>query len=266
MSISTQLVKKLIQIPIFGGLTIAEAAEFFEVALETAHSKDSTIFREGDDGEALLVILEGEVQVTRKGIELARVGKNSVLGEMSLVGDGEVRSATATALTDVKTLTIPSKRVQKMLKGDSVAALKPVSLLDFDRRLRAVVEFARRPEAEALAAANKRIANILRQAHEKGMAPTGAIDSAAIEGGAEASLEHAIAQAIEALEPMLAQHRYVDALARLAALREPVDAFFDGVMVMAEGPAQRNNRLLMLDRLRKLFLRIADVSVLAKQG
>ena len=66
----------------------------------------------------------------------------------------------------------------------------------------------------------------------------------------------------EALEPLLAQHRYVDALARLATLREPVDGFFDGVMVMVEGPAQRNNRLLMLDRLRRLFLRIADVSVL----
>ncbi len=142
MSISTQLVKKLIQIPIFGGLTIAEAAEFFEVALETAHSKDATLFREGDDGEALLVILEGEVQVTRKGVELARVGKNSVLGEMSLVGDGEVRSATAVALTDVKTLTIPSKRVQKMLKGDSVAALKVVSNLAavMSRRLAAINE------------------------------------------------------------------------------------------------------------------------------
>ena len=142
MSISTQLVKKLIQIPIFGGLTIAEAAEFFEVALETAHPKDSTLFREGDDGEALLVILDGEVLVTRKGVELARVGKNSVLGEMSLVGDGEVRSATAVALTDVKTLTIPSKRVQKMIKGDSVAALKVVSNLAavMSKRLAAINE------------------------------------------------------------------------------------------------------------------------------
>lgn len=142
MSISTQLVKKLIQIPIFGGLTIAEAAEFFEVALETSHSKDATLFREGDDGEALLVVLEGEVSVTRKGVELARVGKNSVLGEMSLVGDGEVRSATATALTDVKTLTIPSKRVQKMLKADSVAALKVVANLAavMSKRLAAINE------------------------------------------------------------------------------------------------------------------------------
>jgi CRP/FNR family transcriptional regulator, cyclic AMP receptor protein len=129
MSISTQLVKKLVQIPIFGGLTVAEAAEFFEVAVETSIAKGATLFREGDDGDALLVILEGEVQVTRKGVELARLGKHNVLGEMSLMGEGEVRSATATALTDVKALTVPSKRVQKMLKADHVAALKVVSNL-----------------------------------------------------------------------------------------------------------------------------------------
>lgn len=129
MTISTQLVKKLVQIPIFGGLTVAEAAEFFEVALESSVAKGATLFREGDDGDSLHVILEGEMQVTRKGVELARLGKHSVLGEMSLMGEGEVRSATATALTDVKMLTVPSKRVQKMLKVDHVAALKVVANL-----------------------------------------------------------------------------------------------------------------------------------------
>jgi CRP-like cAMP-binding protein len=142
MSISTQLVKKLVQIPIFGGLTVAEAAEFFEVALETSIAKGATLFREGDDGDVLLVILEGEVQVTRKGVELARLGKHNVLGEMSLMGEGEVRSATATALTDVKALTVPSKRVQKMLKADHVAALKVVSNLAqvMSKRLAAINE------------------------------------------------------------------------------------------------------------------------------
>lgn len=142
MSISTQLVKKLVQIPIFGGLTVAEAAEFFEVALESSTGKGVTLFREGDDGDALIVILEGEVQVTRRGVELARLGKHTVLGEMSLVGEGEVRSATATAITDVKTLTIPSKRVQKMLRSDSVAALKVVANLAqvMSKRLAAINE------------------------------------------------------------------------------------------------------------------------------
>jgi CRP/FNR family transcriptional regulator len=126
MSISTQLVKKLVQIPIFGGLTVAEAAEFFEVAVEDSIGKGATLFREGDDGDSLLVVLEGEVQVTRKGVELSRLGKHSVLGEMSLVSEGEVRSATVTALTDVKVLRVPCKRVQKMIKASNVAALKVV--------------------------------------------------------------------------------------------------------------------------------------------
>lgn len=142
MSISTALVKKLVQIPIFGGLTVGEAADFFEVAVESTVAKGATLFREGDDGDALYVILEGEVAVTRKGVELARLGKHTVVGEMTLVGEGEVRSATATAVTDVKVLTVPSKRVQKMLKADSVAALKVVANLAqvMSRRLAAINE------------------------------------------------------------------------------------------------------------------------------
>lgn len=129
MSISTQLVKKLVQIPIFGGLTVAEAAEFFEVALETNAAKGEVLFEEGEEGDSLLVILEGEVIITRKGVELARLGKHAVVGEMSLVDDGEARSATVTAATDVKMLKLPSKRVQKLLKADNVAALKVASNL-----------------------------------------------------------------------------------------------------------------------------------------
>lgn len=142
MSITTQLVKKLVQIPIFGGLTVGEAAEFFEVAQEASVSKGATLFREGDDGDALIVILEGEVAVTRKGVELARLTKHNVLGEMSLMGEGEVRSATASALTDVKVLNVPSKRVQKMLKADHVAALKVVANLAqvMSKRLAAINE------------------------------------------------------------------------------------------------------------------------------
>ncbi len=142
MSITTQLVKKLVQIPIFGGLTVGEAAEFFEVAQEASVARGATLFREEDDGDALIVILEGEVAVTRKGVELARLGKHTVLGEMSLMGEGEVRSATATALTDVKVLNVPSKRVQKMLKADHVAALKVVANLAqvMSKRLAAINE------------------------------------------------------------------------------------------------------------------------------
>jgi CRP-like cAMP-binding protein len=142
MAISTQLVKKLVQIPIFGGLTVGEAAEFFDVALETSEGKGRVLFREGDESDALLIILEGAVSVSRKGIELAQVGKHAVLGEMTLVDEREARSATATALEDVKLLKVPSKRLQKLLKANNVAALKVVANLAqvMSKRLAAINE------------------------------------------------------------------------------------------------------------------------------
>lgn len=130
---------------------------------------------------------------------------------------------------------------------------------DFDRRLRALVEFTRLPEAQALAAANKRIGNILRQAN---LVPGGVLDDSLLEAGAERELAHALAQAeVDAL-PMIGQGDHVGLLRRLASLREPVDHFFDGVMVMVEDERIKSNRLVLLGRLRSLFLRVADISLL----
>ncbi len=129
MAIAASLLKKLVQIPIFQGLTVPEAAEFFEVAVEQSATAGTELFAEGDEGDSLLVILEGEVAVTKRGIELATVGQHSVLGEMSLVGTVDTRSATATTQTDVRYLKVPSKRVQKLLKSNSLAALKVVANL-----------------------------------------------------------------------------------------------------------------------------------------
>jgi glycyl-tRNA synthetase beta chain len=142
---------------------------------------------------------------------------------------------------------------------EAVRAVEARTLIDFDRRLRAVAEFARLPEAQALAAANKRTGNILRQA---GGATAGEIDTAALEAGAETDLHHALAEAIGAVEPLIAQGRYVDILRRLAALRAPVDRFFDSVMVMADDATKRTNRLVLLSRLRRMFLHVADISLL----
>lgn len=142
MPIPTPLVKKLVQIPIFGGLTVPEAAEFFEVAVEVSEPKGKVLFREGDESDALWVVLEGSVTVSRKGVELAQVGRHAVLGEMTLVDERETRSATATALEDVKLLKVPSKRVQKLLKADNVAVLKVVANLAqvMSKRLAAINE------------------------------------------------------------------------------------------------------------------------------
>jgi glycyl-tRNA synthetase beta chain len=146
---------------------------------------------------------------------------------------------------------------------DAVRALAPRDLTDFDERLRAVVEFAKLPEAVALAAANKRIGNILRQA---GVDTAGAVDPALLESGAETGLADALREAERDIGPLAESRDYVGLLKRLAALREPVDRYFDGVMVMAEDPAVRTNRLRLLARLRGLFLRVADISLLPSTG
>jgi glycyl-tRNA synthetase beta chain len=145
---------------------------------------------------------------------------------------------------------------------DAVLALHPSSLADFDRRLRAVVEFGQLPEAAALVAANKRIGNILRQAAEKGDRPAPNIDATALEMVEERSLAAALAYQGDIAQTKLSCGDYVGALKQLSTLKPAVDAFFDKVMVMAEDPDIRANRLGLLHDLRQRFLSIADIGLL----
>ena len=145
---------------------------------------------------------------------------------------------------------------------DAVAVLKPTSLLDFDRRLRAVFAFSQLPEAASLAAANKRIGNILRQAQEKGIVVAHDVDVSALEAGAETDLKNALDSAYADFAPLAERREYVAVLSRLASLRAPVDAFFESVMVMADDTAKRQNRLNMLNVLRDMFTRVADIGLL----
>ncbi|MGD9386588.1 MAG: glycine--tRNA ligase subunit beta [Gammaproteobacteria bacterium] len=139
---------------------------------------------------------------------------------------------------------------------EAVLARRPVSLVDFHQRVEAVLEFQRLEEAASLAAANKRIANILRQA---GTVPT-RVDEAGLLQPAEAAL-YARVQALESeVGPLVESRSYTKALVLLAGLRAVVDRFFDEVLVMDEDPAIRANRLALLGRLRALFIAIADVS------
>lgn len=149
---------------------------------------------------------------------------------------------------------------------DAVLALRPVSLLDFDARLRALVAFVARPEGASLAAANKRIANILRKS---GDAPADAATNSAVpravaiellreaaERELHASLEGLRAQ----VEAATAARRYDQALDLLAGLGGAVDRFFDGVLVNDPDRALRDNRVALLAQLRALFAGIADLS------
>jgi len=143
---------------------------------------------------------------------------------------------------------------------DAVFARAPASLVDFDRRLAAVQAFISLDAAASLAAANKRIANILRQAGDD---HGGSVDEKLLQDPAEKALFSALGSASEAVLPMLAEHQYTEALSALAALREPVDRFFDDVMVMADDESLKNNRLSLLGELRSLFLNVADISRLS---
>ncbi|WP_455823122.1 glycine--tRNA ligase subunit beta [Pseudomonas graminis] len=142
----------------------------------------------------------------------------------------------------------------------SVRALQPGSALDFDQRVQAVQAFRKLPEADALAAVNKRVSNLLSKAEGLGNAD---VDPGLFADAKEFSLNSAIAKAENAVKPLIAERNYAEALARLATLREPVDAFFEAVMINAEDASVRKNRYAMLARLRGLFVNIADISTLS---
>ncbi|WP_455216720.1 glycine--tRNA ligase subunit beta [Kaarinaea lacus] len=143
---------------------------------------------------------------------------------------------------------------------EAVMAQNPTQPYDFDRRVRAVNHFLSLPEAESLAAANKRISNILRQADEKGISVPGQVDESQLTENAERALADQVSSMTKKVTPLFEQRDYESALTLLAGLKQSVDTFFDDVMVMVEDESLRNNRLALLNQLRQLFLQVADLS------
>ncbi|MGV6826911.1 MAG: glycine--tRNA ligase subunit beta [bacterium] len=141
----------------------------------------------------------------------------------------------------------------------AVAAVDPKLLTDYAPRIKAVDQFQALPEAEALAAANKRIGNILKKAEE---AIPAQVDDKLLEADAEKALAEQINQLQATITPLLNEQDYSNVLKALATLQPAVDAFFDDVMVNVDDPAVRTNRLALLQRLRNLFLTVADISQL----
>ncbi|OFQ20393.1 glycine--tRNA ligase subunit beta [Haemophilus sp. HMSC073C03] len=140
----------------------------------------------------------------------------------------------------------------------AVLARRPTRPADFDARVRAVSHFRTLDSAEALAAANKRVSNILAKAD----AAIGEINLTACVEPAEKALAEAVLALRTEVQPLIVQGDYTAVLDKLANLRAPVDSFFDNVMVNAEDPALRQNRLAILNTLQGLFLQVADISVL----
>ena len=143
----------------------------------------------------------------------------------------------------------------------SVSALGLTRPCDIQQRVYAVAAFSQLPEAAALAAANKRVSNILGKL--EGQHAFGEVSADLLQEPAEIALSQEIARIQDTVATLLAKGAYREALARMAALQAPVDAFFDGVMVNAEDPALRSNRLNLLKALRDQFLEVADISQLA---
>ncbi|OHR69168.1 glycine--tRNA ligase subunit beta [Haemophilus sp. HMSC71H05] len=140
----------------------------------------------------------------------------------------------------------------------AVLARRPTRPADFDARVRAVSHFRTLDSAEALAAANKRVSNILAKAD----AAIGEINLTACVEPAEKALAEAVLALRTEVQPLIAQSDYTAVLDKLANLRAPVDSFFDNVMVNTEDPVLRQNRLAILNTLQDLFLQVADISVL----
>ncbi|WP_318491977.1 glycine--tRNA ligase subunit beta [Photobacterium leiognathi] len=143
----------------------------------------------------------------------------------------------------------------------AVLAMHPTQPADFDKRVKAVSHFRELDAAESLAAANKRVGNIL--AKFDGELPA-TVDNSLLVEAAEKELAEKVTAVVAALEPVFAAGDYQTALTELASLREPVDAFFDNVMVMADDEKLKVNRLALLNLLRNQFLKVADISLLQK--
>jgi glycyl-tRNA synthetase beta chain len=140
---------------------------------------------------------------------------------------------------------------------DAVSALSPSRPLDFDKRIKAVGAFRKLAEAQSLAAANKRVANILKKSASSNNI---AVDENLLSEDAEKELYEILSSLSQTVEPMFDAGDYEAALTKLSSLRDPVDAFFDSVMVMAEDEAIKNNRIALLNTMNQLFLRAADLS------
>ncbi|CAI8166513.1 MAG: Glycine--tRNA ligase beta subunit [Cellvibrionales bacterium UBA7375] len=142
----------------------------------------------------------------------------------------------------------------------SVAALKLGNPLDIDARVTAVHRFTLLPEASSLAAANKRVSNILTK--QLAHSDIAALNTALLQEEAEKQLSDSLNSLETLIAPLLANRDYNAVLEKLAELKQPVDQFFEDVMVMAEDMELRQNRLALLDKLHKLFINVADISLL----
>ncbi|MGQ4660681.1 glycine--tRNA ligase subunit beta [Lysobacter sp. F6437] len=240
----------------------------FAAGLKPTGNKDPFALRRNALGLARTLI-EAELDVALDPIfAAARDGVGTiVVGKAEAVADvGELREFVFDRLRGYYSEQgVTPQQFEAVLHGVASIAAEAASssarsLHDFDQRIKAIGEFTRLPEADALAAANKRSRNILRKV--EGELPT-TIDPALFAESAERELADAIDAAIADTDPLLADRDYVAVLGRLARLRPQVDAFFEAVMVNADDEKVRNNRLALLKRLSDRLGSVAAIEHLS---
>ena len=144
---------------------------------------------------------------------------------------------------------------------DAVAAIETHDVLDFYNRVKAVMAFQELPEAESLAAANKRVNNILKKQNHLEIPKR--VNEKLLELDAEQKLSKKLCEKSNIVDELVSGANYAAILEELSQLKEPVDKFFEDVMIMDENKKKRDNRLALLTQLRKLFTHVADISLLS---
>ena len=222
----------------------------FAIGMKPTGSKDPFSLRRAALG-VLRIIIEGKLDLNLK----------TLLEQASKGLSDKVDGSESVAETNKFIMErLPAYYKDQGIDAETVAAvasLRPTHPLDFDYRIKAVAEFKTLPQAESLAAANKRISNILKKV--EGEIPD-SVDEGLFQEPQETKLHQSVIAQEKKVEPLFASGDYSSALTSLASLKGDVDAFFDGVMVMADDEALKNNRLALLSQLRNLFLNIADLS------
>jgi len=252
-------------------------AGIFAVGMKPSGNKDPFALRRAALGLARTLIEGGlEIDLRSSFVEALELLPDDALqaglkpgkdGKLPVVDAGQRRLALAHELFDFVMDRLRGYYTEQGFASapfEAVLAVQPGSLADFDRRLRAVAEFGLRPEAASLAAANKRVANLLRkQSEESGSPAVGhVVNPAHFESDAERNLAAALASAQQETADALRAGHYTAVLNRLSHLQIPVDAFFDSVLVNVDNPVIRANRLALLGQLKAQFSGIADIALL----
>jgi glycyl-tRNA synthetase beta chain len=247
------------QDPVGMAVAIADRVDtmigIFGIGQQPTGAKDPFALRRASLG-VLRIIIEGNIEIDLRDL------LNKALAGFSSLPKAE------TVVESVLEYTLERlrSRYQDMgISTESYLAVQAKQLSqpgDIEQRVLAVHEFSKLAAADTLAAANKRVSNILAKLDEP-IAEDSQIDTALLKDEAEKTLAAMLDQKATETAPLLAAHSYGEVLKSLAELREPVDNFFDNVMVMTDDAAVRHNRCVLLSKLRASFLAIADISLLA---